>query len=116
MGTIQEKCSCLFNENNCLKSNIIFDLSKENGSNLDYSETNQFKQKPIKTNFNKGAEINKFQKEFIKTEESFNTNIPLKKQGRLIKIRLIQLNFRGFLYRKRFKTQINYPFKCLYFF
>jgi len=106
MGTIQEKCSCLSKDNNCWKSNINFDLSKEDRSNMDYSETNQFKKKTIKTNFKKGAEINKFQKEFIKSEQSINTTLPLKKQGRLIKIRLIQLNFRGFLYRKRFKTQI----------
>jgi hypothetical protein len=106
MGQINDKCSCLSNENNCLKSNINFDFSKEDATNSDYGETNQFKPKSVKTHQHKQSKINKFQKDSIKLEQSLIITLPLKKQGRLIKIQLIQINFRGFLFRKRFITEI----------
>jgi hypothetical protein len=48
MGQLQDKCSCFTNENNCFKSNINFEFNKEDESNDDYGETNQFKFKSAK--------------------------------------------------------------------
>jgi hypothetical protein len=99
MGQIQEKCSCLSNENNCFRSNINLDAESEENSSNGKRETNPFISLIFKPPKTKQTGVN------IPARES--QKLPRKKTFNIYRmIQSIQKKFKEFKLKKEFNNKL----------